>query len=177
MFGQGLTQSFGNSFYQIIRFVFCLFLSCSLVACSGNEKNKSSPRETPNENSSGLSLNIPGGGRPLSAVSANKSFNVKLVWLSAPVVGKACEIKLSFYKGEGTENASKVQITEFKPWMVEHGHGLQEELKLDAIHPDLSEKNVFTVNGMIFSMKGGWEIRFTATVDGQSASIAIPIEI
>lgn len=111
------------------------------------------------------------------AVSARGHFTVGALWTDGPKIDKDNRVTLIF-GDEARAKPNAVEGVTLVPWMPEHDHGVPRDsmknLTLTAKPEALNEIDVTLLH---FIMKGDWELRIEATVDGVTDSAVLPVSV
>ena len=143
-------------------------LSIFVVSCGSPQSSNFLPSQQPTSTGT------------LSALSATLVSEKKLFSIQNPVWSSGPQITYD----ESTRNAfqatvipslegATLEITEVKPWMSVHGHGVppgfRPTWRLDG--------NIVRVDRMGFTMAGPWEVIVRIAVNGVVDQVQIPVEI
>ncbi len=160
-----------------VRLTFAL--ACAVLSAVGCGAGEAEQVDRGGKDRGGGEPAVPAGGSLFEGgvVSAHGHFTVGALWTEGPKVDADNRVTLIFGTAARTK-PNLVDTVSLVQWMPEHDHGApRDSMKKLTLTAKREATNEIDVAKLHFIMKGAWELRIEATVDGVADTAVLPVSV
>lgn len=150
---------------SLVNLTNCLVMAALTFTGCGHDKSTKKSEPSPQ-------VSEPGTPVDGAIFSKNRTFQVKLDWITGPINEDPSSVKVSLFNLDGAPAEDAANFS-FLPFMTVHGHpGSTKMMSVETEKP-----GVYKVQDFYFTMAGPWDLIIKATIGGAADEAVIGVDI